>query len=333
MGHQREARIVGMGSYVPSNILSNADLEKMVDTNDEWIVSRTGIRERRIADPEECTSHMGIKAAENAFKNCQTKKEEIDCIIVATMTPDYVAPSAACLIQTELGLPLVPAFDIQAACTGFIYALSVAKAYICSGMYNHILVVASEKMSTVVDYEDRNTCILFGDGASAAIVSNRGTGLKIGEISMGADGSLAPLIYIPAGGSKLPASRETVEQKKHYVVLSGREVFKHAVRRMSTAAEECLKKARLAQTDLSWIVPHQANERIIDAISKGLDYPTEKVFKTVHKYGNTSASAVAIALDELLQTHELKNGDHLLSVAFGAGLTWGAVIFTMVEEK
>lgn len=333
MGIQHKARIVGMGSYVPAKILSNFDLEKMVDTNDEWIVSRTGIRERRIAAPEECSSHMGCKAAEQAFADCSVKKEEIELILVATMTPDFVTPSTAALIQKALDLPPVPAMDMQAACTGFIYALSIAKAYVNAGLYKNILVVASEKMSTVVDYTDRNTCILFGDGASAAIVSNKGKGLLIGEIDLGADGSLAELLYLPAGGSREPASHKTVDEKKHYVVLSGREVFKHAVRRMSASAEECLRRAHLHHSDLSWLVPHQANERIIDAVAKGLDFPPEKIYKTVHKYGNTSASAVAIALDELQKSHKIKAGEHILLVAFGAGLTWGGVILTAMEDS
>lgn len=332
MGCKHTARIVGMGSYLPSKILSNADLETMVETNDEWIISRTGIKERRIAAKDECTSHMGSQAAAAAFKQCSVKPEEIELILVATMTPDYVSPSAAALIQSQLNLPKVPAIDLQAACTGFIYALSVAKAYVSSGMYKNVLVVASEKMSTVVDYTDRNTCILFGDGAAAAIVTDHGKGMEIGEISLGADGDLAELVYVPAGGSRIPASLESVEGKKHTIVLNGREVFKHAVRRMSAAAETCLHNAGLKHSDLSWIVPHQANERIIDAIAKGLDFPLERVYKTVHKYGNTSASAVAIALDELTKEHPLKNDENILLVAFGAGLTWGALLLKSVEE-
>lgn len=332
MTNQLKARIVGMGSYVPAKVLSNFDLEKMVDTNDEWIVSRTGIRERRIASAEEWTSFMGTKAAEIAIQESGISKDTIDLVLVATMTPDFITPSTAAIIQKELGLPTVPAFDMQAACTGFIYALSMAKAYVNSGLYKNVLVVASEKMSTVVDYTDRNTCILFGDGASAAVVSNRGKGLEIGEIDLGADGALAELLFLPAGGSRAPATMETVQEKQHYVSLSGREVFKHAVRRMASSAEECLRKAGLHQTDLAWLVPHQANERIIDAVAKGLDFPSEKIYKTVHKYGNTSASAVAIALDELNRSHSIKTGEHILLVAFGAGLTWGGVILTAVED-
>ncbi len=333
MGRKNSARIVGMGSYLPQKVLSNADLELLVETNDEWIVSRTGIRERRIAEADECTSHMGSKAAAIALERSSVKPEHIDYVIVATMTPDYVSPSAAALIQSQLNLPKVPAIDIQAACTGFIYALSVAKAYVNSGMYKNILVVASEKMSTVVDYTDRNTCILFGDGAAAAVVSNQGKGLEIGEISLGADGDLAEMLYVPGGGSRIPATIESVQQKKHFIVMNGKEVFKHAVRRMSSAANTCLKNAGLTQLDLSWLIPHQANERIIDAIAKGLDYPLEKVFKTVHKYANTSASAVAIALDELNTEQTLNTGENVLLVAFGAGLTWGALLLKVVEDS
>lgn len=332
MAAQQKARIVGMGSYVPPKILSNADLEKMVDTNDEWIVSRTGIKERRIAAADECPSHMGAKAAEEAFDSCTVRKDQIQLVLVATMTPDFITPSTAALIQQSLGLSTVPAMDMQAACTGFIYALSVAKAYVNSGLYNHVLVIASEKMSSVVDYTDRNTCVLFGDGAAAAIVSNEGKGLEIGEISLGADGSLAELLFLPAGGSRAPATQQTIDEKKHYVVLSGREVFKHAVRRMMAAAEECLERAHLHHSDLTWLVPHQANERIIDAVGKGLDFPQEKIYKTVHKYGNTSASAVAIALVELNKSIKFNVGEHLLLVAFGAGFTWGGLILTAVED-
>jgi 3-oxoacyl-[acyl-carrier-protein] synthase-3 len=332
MGVKNSARIVGMGSYVPTKILKNSDLEKMVETNDEWIVSRTGIRERRIAEPDECASHMGSKAAEKAFQNCSVQKQDIDCLIVATMTPDYLAPCTGAVIQAQLELPAIPTMDVQAACTGFIYAISLAKAYVNSGMYKNVLVIASEKMSTVVDYTDRNICVLFGDGASAAIISGKGKGLEIGPINLGTDGSLAELVYVPAGGSRIPASVSSVESKQHYIVLNGREVFKHAVRRMASAAEECLQSVGLQQGDLAWLVPHQANERIIDAIAKSLDFPTDKIYKTVHKYGNTSASSVPIALDELQRVHPLKKKDHVLLVAFGAGLTWGAAILTAVEE-
>ena len=332
MACKHKARIVAMGSHLPSKVLSNNDLEKMVETNDEWIVSRTGIKERRIAGKDECSSHMGSQAAAAAFQKCSVKPEDIELVLVATMTPDYVTPSSAALIQSQLNLPKVPAIDLQAACTGFIYALSVAKAYVNSGIYKNILVVATEKMSTVVDYTDRNTCILFGDGASAAIVTNEGKGLEIGEISLGADGDLAELVYVPAGGSRMPATQQSVEEKKHTIVLHGREVFKHAVRRMSSAAEICLMNAGLKHSDLAWIVPHQANERIIDAIAKGLEFPLERVYKTVHKYGNTSASAVAIALDELNTEFPLETGEIILLVAFGAGLTWGALLLKQVEN-
>lgn len=332
MKGQKAARIVGMGSYVPEKILTNADLEKMVDTNDEWIVSRTGIKERRIAAEGECSSHMGTQAAMRAFENCSVRKDQIDMLIVATMTPDFVAPSTASLIQAQLGIPAVPTMDVQAACTGFIYALSMAKAYVESGMYSHVLVIASEKMSTVVDYTDRNTCVLFGDGASAAIVTNYGKGLSVNAVTMGTEGALAEIVYVPGGGSRIPASIKSLEEKQHYIVLNGREVFKNAVRRMAASAEECLKAEGLSQEDLTWMIPHQANERIIDAIAKNLEFPQEKIYKTVHKYGNTSAASVPLALDELIRNEALKKGDRLLLVAFGAGLTWGSVILTVVEE-
>ena len=325
-----KARIAGLGTYLPEKVLSNQDLEKLVDTSDEWIVSRTGMKERRIAATDECTSDMGAASAKRALAAANVKAEDIDLILTATMTPDYISPSTAGLIQHHIGATNAAAVDIQAACTGFLYALSIAKAYIDAGMYRHILVVASEKMSAFIDYTDRNTCILFGDGACSAVVTGEGGGWLIDTISLGAEGELADLVIIPGGGARQPASAATIEGKQHYIQLQGKEVFKHAVRRMTSAATECLAKVGLQQEDISWLVPHQANERIIDAIGKSFEIPMEKVFKTVHKYGNTSASSIAIALDELLTTKKPLSGEHILLVAFGGGLTWGAAVITKI---
>lgn len=322
------ARIIGTGSYLPQTILSNEDLEKMVDTSDEWIVSRTGMKERRLAGSTEYTSDMGYFAAEKAIESAQINKNDIDFIIFATLTPDYMFPNTACLIQSRLGLEKAGAVDIQAACTGYLYALSMAKSFIESGAYKNVLVVASEKLSSIVDYTDRNTCVLFGDGASACIVSGEGNGLLVRDLCLGSDGQYADLLMLPAGGSRHPASSETIAKKMHFVRMEGKEIFKHAVRRMSSAAEVVLHQTGLSQDDIRWLVPHQANMRIIEAIAKRFSYSQKQVFLTVQKYGNTSASSIGIALDELIREGGLKNKDHIMLVAFGAGLTWGAGILT-----
>lgn len=327
----KKARIIGTGSYLPERVLTNLDLEKMVDTSDEWIVSRTGMKERRIAAEDEFPSGMGVKAAKEALEAAKIDREKIDLIIVATLTPDYIFPSTAALVQAELGIS-APALDVQAACTGFLYGLSIAKGFIESGMYKNILLIASEKLSSIVDYSDRSTCVLFGDGAAASIISHEGEGFEIKGISLGADGCAADLLIQEGGGSRNPASARTVEERKHYISMQGQGVFKNAVRRMESAAEECLEQTGMSKDQIDWLVPHQANERIIDAVAKRFDVSDSKVFKTIHKYGNTSASAVAIALDELICEKEIKKGDHLLLVAFGAGFTWGASILKKVSR-
>ncbi len=324
----QKARIIGLGSYLPEKVLTNQDFEKMVDTSDEWIVSRTGISERRLAGDEEATSDMGVTAAHRALQAAKLRPEAVDLILVSTMTPDYISPSTAALIQHRLGANRAAAFDLQAACSGFLYALATAKAYVESGIYRHVLVIASEKMSAFMDYTDRNTCVLFGDGAAAAVVALEGGGLKIDHVCLGADGELAQLIVVPGGGSRHPATQETIEQGMHYFKMAGKEVFKHAVRRMTSAAKECLDRAGLTDQQISWLIPHQANIRIMDALSKGFNVPEAQVYKTIHKYGNTSASGVGIALDELLQEKTVRSGEHLLLVAFGAGLTWAATLLT-----
>lgn len=327
------ARILGVGSYLPDRVLTNQELEQMVETSDEWIVSRTGMRERRIAAPDEFPSDMGTRAARQALEAAGLVPNDIDMILVATMSPDYISPSTANLIQANLQANRAAALDVQAACTGFLYALSIAKAFIESNIYQNVLVIAAEKMSAFMDYQDRTTCILFGDGAAAAVVGSKGSGWRIDSLCLGSDGDLANLVIIPAGGSRCPASHESVDQRLHYMKMTGKEVFKHAVRRMSAACKECLLKANLEEADISWLVPHQANKRIIDAISKHFNIAEEKVFLTVHKYGNTSASSIGIALCELLQEHQFKNGEHLLLTAFGGGLTWGASILTKITGE
>lgn len=304
----------------------------MVDTSDEWIVTRTGMKERRIARPDEYTSDMGYEAAKRAIDDAGISPESIDLILVATLTPDYVFPSTACLLQARLKASNAAAVDIQAACTGYIYGLSQAQAYIASGRYKNVLIVAAEKLSSIVNYKDRSTCVLFGDGASACVVSSEGRGLHVREVCLGADGELAELLVLPAGGSRNPASVATVEQGMHYLQMGGKETYKHAVRRMEMACKECLDRLGLPESAISWLVPHQANVRIIEAIAKRFGVDMSRVYLTIEKYGNTSASSLGIALDELCHKSPLSPGDNLLLVAFGAGLTWGASVLTYEES-
>lgn len=327
-----KARIVGLGSYLPEKILTNFDLEKLVDTSDEWIKTRTGISERRIAREDQAASDMGYLAAEKALEMAGKTANQIDLIIVATMTPDYVSPSTAVIIQSKLKAANAAAFDMQAACSGFIYALSTAKAYVESGMYQNILVVATEKMSAFLDFQDRNTCILFGDGASAVVVSNKGKGFDIENVCLGAEGDLAELIMVNAGGSRNPTSQETLTARDHYIRMTGKEVFKHAVRRMTSVVEKCLETSKLTQEEISWYVPHQANGRIMDALAKQFRIPEERICRTVHKYGNTSGSSVAITLEELIREKIIEENEHIICVAFGAGVTWGATLLTKRES-
>ena len=332
MNKPGKARIIGTGCYLPSQVLSNHDLEKMVETTDEWIVTRTGMKERRIARSDEFTSDMGYAAAMQAIEAAKISVEEIDLILVATLTPDFVFPSTACLLQARLKAVNAAAIDVQAACTGYIYALSQAKAYIDSGLYKNVLLIASEKLSSIVNYKDRNTCVLFGDGASACVVSGRGDGLLVRDVCLGADGELADFLILPAGGCRNPATAQTVCDGLHYLQMEGKETYKHAVRRMEMASKQCLDRVGLAESEISWIVPHQANVRIIEGIAKRFGVPMERVYLTIQKYGNTSSSSIGIALDELIRGKAAKQGENLLLVAFGAGLTWGASILTVMKE-
>lgn len=326
------ARIRGTGVYLPEKVLTNQDLEKIVETSDEWIVTRTGMKERRIAAPDEFSSDMGAKAGLAAIEDAGLAVDDIDFILVATLTPDYIFPSTACLIQHRLGAKKAASLDIQAACTGYVYALSLAKSFIESGAYRHILVIASEKLSAITDYKDRSTCVLFGDGASACVVSAEGPGLAIQSVRLGSDGEKSELIIQPAGGCRYPASADTVNNDQHYIKMAGNEVFKHAVRRMESACKECIDAAEISELDVSWVVPHQANIRIIDAIAKRFEHlPAERVYKTVQKYGNTSSSSIGIALHELRKTQALQEGERILLTAFGAGLTWGAALLQAVR--
>lgn len=321
-----KAKITGIGSYVPERVLSNSDLEKMVETSDEWIVTRTGIRERRIAGDDECSSDMGIRAAKGALEKAGLSGDQVDMIIVATSTPDYLFPSTAALIQSAIGANNAAVFDFQAACTGYLYGLSIAKTFVESGVYKNVLLVATEKLSSFVDYKDRSTCILFGDGAAATLISAEGEGLAIEHVHLGANGDEAMLLTLPGGGARIPASEQSLQAGKHFLKMEGREVFKHGVRRMVQTSEECLEKLSLKADDITWLIPHQANIRIIESVAKRLGFPMERIYLTVQKYGNTSASSVPIAMHEMLEQHSMQPGERLLLTSFGAGLTWGSAV-------
>jgi len=322
----RTCSISGVGSYVPARILTNAELEKMVDTSDEWITTRTGIKERRVAAKNEYTSDMAVKAAQRAMKMAGVTAEQIDLIAVATITPDMPFPSTACLVQQKLGARRAAAFDLEAACSGFIYGLEIGQQFIMSRTYDTVLVIGAEKLSSIVNWQDRNTCVLFGDGAGAAVLQNRPHAHGLLTAVMGADGGKANLLFMPGGGSRSPASAETVAGKLHYLQMEGRETFKNAVQAMCTAAQEALRRCELDISKIKCVIPHQANRRIIDAVGERLGATPEQLFVNVNRYGNTSAASVAIALDEAVASGKVQRGDLILLVVFGAGLTWGAAV-------
>jgi 3-oxoacyl-[acyl-carrier-protein] synthase III len=322
----RTCSITGVGSYVPSKILTNADLEKMVDTSDEWITTRTGIKERRIAGEKEYTSDLATEAALRAMAKAGVTADQIDLIIVATITPDMPFPSTACLVQRKLGAKRAAAFDLEAACSGFIYALEIGQQFIMSRTYDTVLVIGAEKLSSITDWTDRNTCVLFGDGAGAAILQNRPQAHGLLTAVMGADGDNADLLFMPAGGCRCPASPESVNSRLHYLRMEGKETFKNAVQAMQTAARLPWRRCELDVSQIKCIIPHQANRRIIDAVGDRLGAQPEQLFVNVDKYGNTSAASVAIALDEAVESGRIQRGDLILLVVFGAGLTWGAAV-------
>jgi 3-oxoacyl-[acyl-carrier-protein] synthase-3 len=323
------AAIAGTGSYVPARVLTNAELETLVDTSNEWIVERTGILQRRIAAENESTSSMAIEAARRACQNAAFNPQDLDLIIVATCTADYPLPATACLVQDALGARRAGAFDLEAACSGFLYATSLASAAIGSGQHRNVLVVGAETLSRIVDYKDRGTCILFGDGAGAALFRPNVEGAGVLHCKLGADGGQAQMLRVPAGGTKLPPSAETVAQRLHYLQIEGRKVFRFATTVFIELVEEAMRACNLAKEDVSLIVPHQVNERIIEAAIKKLDLPPEKFFVNIQKYGNTSAASVPIALDEARRQGRLRRGDVAILLAFGAGLTWGSAVVRM----
>jgi 3-oxoacyl-[acyl-carrier-protein] synthase-3 len=315
--------IRGVGMYVPERVMTNADLEKLVDTSDEWITSRTGIRERHIAADDETSSSMGAQAARCAIENAGISPDEIDLVIVGTATPDFPFPATACLVQDALGIT-GGAFDVEAGCTSFMYALSAASSFVMSGMHANVLVIGTEVLSRILDWTDRSTCVLFGDGAGAVVVSAGEFASFQPQFILGADGSGGPSLCVPAGGSARPASEETIADRLHFVKMAGPEVFRFATRVVEESTGQVLQKSGLTPEDVDLFIPHQANVRIIDHAVKRLRIPRDRVFLNIDRYGNTSSASIPIALFEAQQNGKLKPGDTILTVGFGAGLTWGA---------
>lgn len=316
------ASIIGTGSFVPEKILSNAELERMVETNDEWIVSRTGIRERRIAGEEQTTSDMAAEAARAALLNAGVTPDEIDLIIVATVTPDMFFPSTACFVQTKIGAKNAACFDVSAACSGFLFALETARQFIASGAKKTVLVIGAEKLSTIVDWADRNTCVLFGDGAGAAVLRHKPGSGGIIHTHMGSDGRQSEILYIPGGGCRTPVTAENASQRLNTIKMNGKETYKQAVTAMLDAGNRVLEAGGIRAEQLACIIPHQANARIIEAIADRMRIPMDRFLINLDRFGNTSAAAVAIALDEASRTGRMLEGDYILLVVFGGGLTW-----------
>lgn len=323
---KRSVSIVGTGSYTPERVMPNAELEKLVETSDDWITTRTGIKERRIAADDEFTSDLAAKAGLAALENAGLKPEDVDLIIVATVTPDMFFPSTACFVQQKIGAKNAACFDVSAACAGFLYALEIAQQFITSQTHDTVLVIGAEKLSTIVDWSDRNTCVLFGDGAGAAVLQHRTGGHGVISTYMASDGALADILCIPGGGSRFPTTKENADQRLNCIKMNGKETYKHAVTCMLDAANKVLAEAGLKPDDLACIIPHQANWRIIEAIAHRFGVPVERFMVNLDRFGNTSAAAVAIALDEANRTGRMKVGDYVLLVVFGGGLTWAASV-------
>ena len=325
----RTVSIVGTGAYVPEQIMTNADLTKIVDTTDEWITTRTGIRERRIAAKGQPTSDLASRAALAAMERAGVTADDIDMIIVATITPDMVFPNTACFVQAQIGAKRAFCYDVEAACSGFVYALEVGRQFVSTGSINTALVIGAEKISSITDWSDRSLCVLFGDGAGAAVIQHREESRGILTTVMKSDGRLSELLMIPGGGSRHPASLETIEKKMHFMKMDGREVFKHAITCMTSAAKEALDRCGLTIDDVDCIIPHQANMRIINAVADRLGGRPEQYYVNVERYGNTSAASVIMAMDEGVRNGRIKKGDLVLLVAFGGGFTWGATLLEM----
>ena len=319
------AKITGTGSAVPDAVLSNSDLEKMVETSDEWITTRTGIRERRIADESTASSDIAHEAARNALEAADVGPGELDAVVVGTVTPDFLFPSTACVVQSRLGAKNACAFDLMAGCAGFLYTLHIARGMIKSGGAEKILVIGAETLSKIVDFKDRSTCILFGDGAGAVVLEGSDEpGILSSLVS--SDGDCWDLLYVPAGGSRRPVDRDVLETGDQYIKMKGNDGFKVAVKSMESATVDAVEKAGLRPDDIDLFVPHQANHRIVEAVRKRLDFPEEKVFLNLDRYGNTSAASVPLALDEAVRSGRVRRGDTVLFAAFGAGFAWGASV-------
>ena len=322
----KNAVITGWGFYAPSRVVMNFDLEKMVDTTDDWITSRTGIKERRFAAEGETTSSMSVRAGRMALERAKLRPQDVQLVIVGTCSPDYLFPATACIVQSELGATRAGAFDVEAACTSFVTALGVARGMIMSGAIQNALVIGAETLSRFLNFKDRTTCVLFGDGAGAVVVEASNASVGIESVVLHSDGSKGELLMVRAGGAKVPATKETLELGQHLISMQGGEVFKLAVKSMADAAEEALREAGLGLVDISLMIPHQANLRIIEGVAKRLHFPMEKVFVNIQRYGNTSAASVPIAIAEAAASGRLRRGDKVLLVAFGGGFTWGASV-------
>lgn len=321
---KRYAQIVGWGMYVPEKIITNQDLERMVDTSDEWIRTRTGIIQRRVAAPKESTATLATRAAQAAIQVADLSPSKIDLVIVATVTPDYLFPAVSCLVQDALGASHAGAMDVNSGCSGFVYGVAVAGALISSGVYDNILVIGSETLTRITDWSDRNTCILFGDGAGAVLMQATDTPTGLMASVLGSDGSGANIMLVPGGGSRHPPTLETVQNRLHYIKMDGKGVFRFAVPAIAKATQQVVKEAGLTMDDIDLLIPHQANMRIMHAAAKAMDLPLEKVYSNVERYGNTSAATIPIALCEAIEEGRVSPGDHLVFVGFGAGLTWAA---------
>ncbi len=324
------AAITGVGTYLPERVITNDEMATMVDTSDEWIRTRTGIRERRVSAPGQASSDLGVEAARGALADAGLEPSDIDLLLVGSSSPDMIMPSTACLLQAKLGLSC-PAFDVMAACTSFVYALSTATAAIESGRARRVLVVGADALTRLIDFSDRRTCVLFGDGAGAFVLEASDEAGVLG-LDLGADGSKPEVLQVPAGGSAMPASAETVANGLHYVQMNGQEVFKFAVRAIPATTRKALAASHLTIDDLTWLVPHQANQRILDTVADRLHLPHERVFSNIANLGNTSAASIPLAVNDLYTSGNLRRGDVIALVGFGAGLTWGAAIVRWTKE-
>src|SRR5437016_10030796 len=324
--NQRTVSIIGTGSYTPEKILTNEDLSRIVDTSDEWITTRTGIKERRVAAKDETTSDMATKAALKAIEQAKVSPEEIDLILVATATPDMIFPATACFVQKKIGAKNAACLDVSAACAGFLFAIEIAQQFITSHTYDTVLVIGADKLTSITNWTDRNTCVLFGDGAGAAVLRHRGSTHGVISTHIGSDGQFTEILFMPGGGSRCPITRDNVDMNLATIHMTGKEVYKQAVTAMVNASRKVLADAGLSADDIACVIPHQANLRIIEAIAVRLKIPLDRFYVNLDKYGNTSAAAVAIAFDEARRSGRMKHGDYVLMVVFGGGLTWASTI-------